>query len=268
MKPKPIFTIACLIICATLKLSAQTSATSSNTSTLHPEKADSKKEHKRNFIKINLTSIALKNYSIQYERVLSKAISFSASFRTMPSTTLPFNHLILKAIGDNMNTKKVIENVRLGNFAFTPEVRFYVGKKGYGRGFYFAPFYRYASFSTNSLTFDFQNTAGAQSSINLSGKLTANTGGLLLGAQWYLGKSMCLDWWILGPHYGSGTGDFTGVASKPLTADEQNNLRAELEDLEIPLTNKTVVVNANSASLKLNGPWGGIRAGISLGVRF
>lgn len=270
MKPKQICIIPlpCLFICATLQLSAQKTVSIPGTSFQPVEIESSKKEYKQNFIKLNLTAIAFKNYSIQYERVLNKAISVAVSFRTMPATTLPFKSLILDAVGDNADTKKVIEDFRLSNFAFTPEVRFYPGKKGYGRGFYIAPFYRYASFSTNSLTFDFQNTAGVQSSINLSGKLNANTAGLLFGAQWALGKHMCLDWWILGPHYGAGTGDFTGVASKPLTPDEQNDLRRELENLEIPLTNKTVAVDANGASLKLSGPWGGVRSGISLGVRF
>jgi len=41
-----------------------------------------------------------------------------------------------------------------------------------------------------------------------------------------------------------------------------------LEDIDIPLTNTKVVVTANGASLELDGPWGGIRAGFSLGIRF
>lgn len=267
MKPKQTLIIAGFLICAT-QLSAQTSPVSTRSLLQDINQAKSKNKYLRNFIKINLTSLALKNYSIQYERVLTKAISVAVAYRTMPATTLPFNNLILNTVGEDQDTKKIIENFRLSNYAFTPEVRFYVGKKGYGRGFYFAPFYRYANFSANNITLDYENNAGATSSIDLPGKLTANTGGLLLGAQWGLGKHMCLDWWILGPHYGSGRGNFSGASTKTLSADEQDDLRDELEDLDIPLTNKTVQVNANGASLKLDGPWGGIRAGISLGVRF
>ena len=47
-----------------------------------------------------------------------------------------------------------------------------------------------------------------------------------------------------------------GISSKPLTIDEQNGLREALEDFEISLTNKTVNVNANGASMLLDGPWG------------
>lgn len=269
MKQKQTFFITCFLVCAILKLNGQDSQLSSEISSVRMNQPEIRNENKLNFIKLNLTSVALKNYSIQYERVLNKTISVAVAFRTMPSTTLPFRNLILKEVGDDdPETRKTIDNLRISNFAFTPEVRFYVGKKGFGQGFYIAPFYRYANFSSNSLTFNYQNSLGAQSSIALSGKLSANTGGLMFGAQWALGKHMCLDWSILGPHYGSGTGIFTGVTSRPLTPDEQNNLRQELEDLEIPLTNKKVEVNANGASLKLDGPWAGIRAGISLGIRF
>lgn len=177
--------------------------------------------------------------------------------------------MIIRSVGDgDPDTKEVIETFKLSNFAITPEIRFYVSRKGYGQGFYIAPFYRYASFKTNNLIFDYENTFNVESSITLSGNLTSNTGGIMFGAQWPLGKHMCLDWWILGPHYGSGTGNFTGVSSQPLTPDEQSNLKQELEDLDIPFTNKTVNVNANGASLKLDGPWAGIRAGILLGFKF
>jgi hypothetical protein len=155
----------------------------------------------------------------------------------------------------------------MNNFAITPEVRFYLSKKGYGHGFYLAPFYRFAKYKTSTLSFDYEG-ASTSGTINLSGDLTTHTGGLLIGSQWTLGKHVCLDWWIFGPHYGSGSGEFTGTSSQPLTTDEQNDLRQKLEDLDIPLTDKTINVNANGASMKLDGPWAWIRTGLSLGVRF
>lgn len=222
-----------------------------------------------NFIKVNLTGIPLKNYSVQYERVLKRKSSFAISFRTMPSTGIPFKTQILDAVGtNNPDTKNTIEQLKLSNFAVTPELRFYLSKKGYGRGFYIAPFYRYASFSTNNLLFTFQNALNISRTMNMSGKLNSNTGGLLLGSQWALGKHFCLDLWILGPHYGSGKGNFSGIAGTPLTTEEQNNLSQQLNSLDIPLTTKTVIVNANGASLQLSGPWAGIRSGISFGIKF
>jgi hypothetical protein len=102
----------------------------------------------------------------------------------------------------------------------------------------------------------------------MSGKLTGNTFGLMLGAQWALGKHISLDWWMLGPQYGNGKGDFSGLASQPMTIAEQNDLRQQLEDFDIPLTTKIVSVNANGANVKLDGPFAGVRAGISIGIKF
>ena len=237
------------------------------------QKAKSGKEEKNsppsNFIKVNLTGIPLKNYSVQYERAIKRKLSFAIAYRTMPSTGLPFKTQILDAVGTNdPDTKNTIEQLKLSNFAVTPELRLYLSKKGYGRGFYIAPFYRYASFSTNDLLFTFQNALNISRTMNMSGKLTSNTAGLLLGSQWALGKHLCLDLWILGPHYGSGKGDFNGIAGTPLTIEEQNDLRQQLDNIDIPLTNKTVTVTASGASLQLSGPWAGIRSGISFGIKF
>lgn len=265
MKQKTVLFFIALFICAAQQLTAQTDHTTDSVQS----SGKNKKSHARNFVKLNLTGLPLKNYSLQYERVLNRKFSFAISFRMMPETSIPFKNKILKIVGDDdPDTKEVIENFRMSNFAITPELRLYLSKKGYGRGFYIAPFYRYASFKTNQMVFTYEDNTGAESKINLSGKLTSNTGGLMFGAQWLLGRRVCLDWWILGPHFGSGTGDFVGTTTQPMDQSEQDDLRQELEDLDIPFTDKTVSVNANGASMKLSGPWGGIRAGISLGIRF
>ena len=221
-----------------------------------------------NFIKLNLTGILLKNYSLQYERVLNRKISVALQYRIMPETSIPFKSSFLKAVGDDPDTKKIIDDFKMSNFSITPEIRFYLNKKGYGRGFYIAPFYRYASFTSNNFNVFYNDDNNVEQSVKMSGKLTTNTGGFLIGVQNSLGKHMVLDLSLFGPHYGSGKGDFKGTTSQPLTPDEQNNLREQLEDIDIPLTDKTVNVNANGASLKLDGPWGGYRFAISLGVRF
>lgn len=225
---------------------------------------------KKNMLKVNLTALPLNNYSLQYERILKKSLSVAIAFRVMPNHGIPFKNEILDAIDEgDQDTRDVIEKFRMSNFAITPELRWYVGKKGYGRGFYIAPFYRFASFKANELVFDYENQLGQPSgSVSLAGKLTAHTGGILFGMQYLLGKSICLDISILGPHIGGGSGTLTGNSTQAMTPSEQNDLRQELEDLDIPLTRKTITVNANSATMKLDGPWGGVRSGISLGIRF
>ena len=230
--------------------------------------SEESEKHAMNLFKVNLTAFILKNYSFQYERIINRKFSFALGFRTMPKGKLPLQSTIEKIVGDDAAAKDQLANFNLGNTAITPEFRFYVGKKGYGRGFYLAPFYRNATYKGDGLKFTYENALLVKNTISMSGELKGNTFGLMLGAQWHLGKHISLDWWILGPHYGNGKGDFAGKSTQPLTTEEQNDLRQELENFEIPLTTKTVVVNASGANVKLDGPFGGVRSALSIGIRF
>ena len=222
----------------------------------------------RNFIKTNITSIPLKNFSLQYERVISKSVSLALGFRTMPVTTVPLKDIILKAIGDDPETRDILNSATLSNYAVTPEIRFYLSKKGYGRGFYIAPYYRYAKFTTNNVKINYTDDFMSAQSVNISGDLSAHNGGLMFGAQWALGKSICLDWWILGAHFGNGTGTFSGLSSRTLSSNDQAEIKQILNDIDIPFVEKTVSVTSNTIKVVMDGPFGGLRAGISLGFRF
>lgn len=234
------------------------------------EKAEEKQKpaHAMNIFKVNLTAIVLKNYSFQYERILNRKFSAAVGFRTMPNGDIPLKSTVEKLVGEDSTAREQINNFKLGNTAITAEMRFYVGKKGYGRGFYLAPFYRNATYKGSGLKFTYENSAMVESTVSMSGELKSNTFGLMLGAQWHLSKHISLDWWILGPHYGNGKGDFNGTTSTPMTVDEQADLKKELDDFEMPFGTKKVTVTANGANVKLDGPFGGVRAGILIGVRF
>lgn len=88
----------------------------------------------------------------------------------------------------------------------------------------------------------------------------------MIGAQFKLGGRVYLDWWILGPNYGSSNGSLSG--KKSMSPSEQQSLRDELNDLDIPLTKFTYTVDANGANADNKGPWAGIRAGINIAFRF
>jgi len=220
---------------------------------------------KKNMLKLNVAALLLKNYAVQYERVLGRSAGVALSFRTMPTTSLPLKNIILDLSDDDEDTKDVLDKLRLSNYAITPEFRWYVGSRGYGRGFYIAPYYRYSKFKSNNVIYDFNNNT---ESIRLSGKFSSHSGGLMLGAQWFLGKLISLDWWIAGAHYGSGNGIFDGMTDHTLTPQEQADLRESLEDTELPFGKKEVTVTANGASVKLTGGWPGFRSGLTLGFRF
>jgi hypothetical protein len=204
-----------------------------------------------NIIKANLTGLLFRSYGGQFERVINRRISVGLSYRNMPEGPIPFRNAVINQVADgDQETIDQINSLRIKSMAITPEVRFYLGKKGFGNGFYLAPFYRYATHEASNISVDYQGTGGANQ-IDMSG------------------KQIVLDWWILGPHYGGGNGDLRGVSSTPLTPSEQADLQNELENLAYPFGVKaTVSVNANGATVQMKGPVAGVRAGIMLGFRF
>ena len=225
----------------------------------------------KNLIKVNVTSLFLNNYSFQYERAVGKKISAGLGFRFMPKSGMPLKSTIEKLIDDE-ETVKQLETFKTSNFALTPEVRFYLGKSVY-RGFYVAPYARIANFKADlpSFSYTFEGTANGQTvtqteTIPLSGNLNTVTGGLMLGAQWKLSRLLYLDWWIIGAQYGTANGNIKG--SKTLSNEEQQALREELEDLDIPNIDTEVTVDASGAKVDMKGPWAGLRGGLAIGVRF
>ncbi len=234
-----------------------------------PPAAKTEDKHKMNIVKVNLMALALKNYSFQYERVLTKKISIAVGVRTMPTGSLPFQDLFVDQFGDeDPDVESTIRDVKIGNFAITPEVRFYLNKKGYGRGFYLAPYYRFAKFTSEELPITYDGDGGTEKTIRLKGDMTTHSGGLMIGAQWHLGKVVTLDWWIAGAHYGTSNGTLNGTPSSALSANEQTDIKNTIESLDLPLTKITATVTANNIKAAIDGPWGGVRAGLSIGIRF
>lgn len=217
----------------------------------------------KNLVKWNVGALLLKNFSFQYERAISNKISVAGGIRFAPKSNLPFESLLEDAIDDD-DAWGNIKDFKTGNFAITPEVRFYLGKNVF-QGFYVAPFLRYAQYTVEGpYRFDIEGTT---ETIPLSGDVSTITGGILLGAQWKLAKQIHLDWWILGPNYGSNSGSISG--KKTLNPMEQEALRGELEDLDdLPFIKTESTVDANGVKVDIDGPWAGLRAGISVGFRF
>ncbi len=218
---------------------------------------------KDNIIKLNLSALLFKNISVQYERKIARRVSLALNVHYIPFGKAPFKSLIEKAI-DDPSVK--IDDFQLGNFGVTPECRFYVGKQGALHGFYFGLF---ASMNNYKTDFPVNYSNGVRTGI-FSGKLKTYTVGLQLGAQWKLGKNITLDWWILGPNYGSASGDLNLATA--LSDDDQIDLRNELAKLKNDLPFKVIksyTVNSTGAVINAQGPWGGLRGlGFNLGYRF
>lgn len=217
----------------------------------------------KNMVKINLFALALKNITLQYEREISKKTTVAIDVRMMPKSGLPFESSFRNAISDQ-TTKDQLDDFKTGNFALMPQIRFYLGHKGVYHGFYIAPFFSYAHYTAN-LPYNYTDS-GVNKTIPLGGSVNTITGGIMFGAQWKLGKSIHLDWWIFGPHYGSSNGSISG--KKFLSSSEQSALKSDLDGLDIPIVKTTNSVDANGATVNFSGPWAGVRAGLCIGFRF
>lgn len=253
-----------MLICgvAALTLSATNSFAQQVNAYQEDEYSDAK-----NLVKWNVAALALKSYSFQYERAVGKKISVAMGFRMMPKSHIPFSST-LKSLIDDDQTWESIKDFKTGNFAITPEVRFYLGESVF-RGFYIAPFVRYTKYNV-TLPYNFEATyegTTVKDKLDMKGSLNTITGGVLFGAQWKLSKAVYLDWWILGPNYGSNSGSLSG--KKKLGAEEQQALRDALTDLDnLPLAKTKSTVDGEGAKIDFSGPWAGMRSGLSIGYRF
>lgn len=158
----------------------------------------------KNIVKLSLTRLAFRNIDLQHQRVLNKRISVSLSFSAIFKGEIPLLGSVESTVDDAEGFDKT-KDVSLSYYSVTPKVRFYLGKKGFGKGFYHAPFYRNSKLTLDGVSFDYPTDEGGTSSISTSGSINGNTIGLLIASPFTLGKSVVLDWWIVGPHYGSGS---------------------------------------------------------------
>ena len=223
----------------------------------------------KHILKMNVAALITKTFSFQAERSVSKNISVAVAFGFRGKSGLPFTSTFedLADAGDE-DTRKAIRDFKTSNVSVTPEVRFYLGKKGVFHGFYVAPFGRYAKYKVESPIQVTVQQLNQTQSIVFNGDVKTFTGGVMIGAQWQLSKLVYLDWWILGPNFGSSSGKLTGL--RPLNVLEQAELRNQLDDLldDVPLVNPTYSVNGNGATIDVKGQWAGLRGGLAVGFRF
>ncbi|MBC7745599.1 MAG: DUF3575 domain-containing protein [Flavobacterium sp.] len=228
----------------------------------------------KNNVKINLSSLALNNYSFFLERSLSRKISFSAGFRTMPTTNLG-ELAIVKKLNDKINGGDEIltgiNRMQTRGNAYTGEFRFYGGKKPGARGIYLAVYGRYAQFNHN-YNYQFTTANNDVISIPLKSKANGYGGGLMLGKQWLVAKRVTFDWYILGGHYGKLSGSSSGVKDlSSLSPADIQKLKQNLDDILV-IGGKHVLastVNNQGISGKIDGPFVGVRGlGFSLGIAF
>ena len=224
----------------------------------------------KNIIKTNISGDVIQNYNVTFERSFAKKMSFSIGLRYMPKTTVPFK----EKLEEYINNKDVrVNDFQMGNFAITPELRLYLSA-GKMKGFYIAPYARYASFDVSvPITYTNSGLLTTKASALFTGKITSISGGLMVGTQFQLAKKLVMDIWIIGGHYGSSNGTIyaTDINPQMNSKADRDALQAQLDDLkEIgPFRFEGKVTSNTTAEITSTGPWAGIRGlGLNLGVRF
>jgi hypothetical protein len=220
-----------------------------------------KAQDKPNVLKLNLFALAAKNFSFQYERALTKKSSVALGVGFMPSTGLP---------GSLGGASPILKIATIQGISITPEYRWYPGtNKGAPKGFYIAPYLRYANYSINtSVSF-----ADAASGANFTNAVTMSYGGVglgvMLGAQWFVKGRFCIDWWILGGHGGAGHADFKVLGDfSSIPADAKADLKTKLDAIQVPIGTTTSEITNTSAGINWVGPFAGFRTGLAMGWRF
>ncbi len=233
----------------------------------------------KNIVKFNILPLMGGKFAFEYERLLTDRITVGATLNLRPEKGIPFGSTV-KNIVDDDELNNLIDNFKSSNFSITPEARFYTSKRGPFRGFYIAPYVKYASYGT-SLPFDFEvdiedggtDVYSRTETIPLKGSIQAFTAGFSLGTHFKLSRNIYLDWRIFGPGYGTSKGSVRGNMS--LDTEEQQELRESLADLKTDLEDLPIGikidydVREDGADIHiLRSPWASIRTGLSIGYRF
>lgn len=221
---------------------------------------------KKNAVKLNLTSLAYKNIGIQYERAFHPKLSVAGQIRFMPKGSLPFTNSLDAAAGDSLD----LSSIKVGSFAFTPELRFY--PKHVMRGFYLAPYLRIRNISMDAPGgISYTDANNMSKKVDLSGSMFSIGGGLMIGSHFNIGKSFSLDWFILGLHFTSSNLKLNS-SGLTLSAADQAKIESEaLSTLSDQNFIKNYTVDATNTGVNLAGKFGmvGFRGfGLNFGYRF
>ena len=224
----------------------------------------------KTIVKANMTGLALRNYGYYTERIVGKRVSIAVGVNTMPHGNVPYL--------DKFIDSEDITDIELGSFSIAPEVRFYLSKSGYGKGFYIAPYYKYERFNASNYVVEFIDENNIDQIIRLSGNLNTHSVGAAFGIQWLMGKrrNIVLDWTIIGAHYGGNKGHFDGNSTYALSENDRLEAKKIIEDNinsvkignSIPIKVESLEIGERSAQMDISSPWAFIRMALSVGFRF
>lgn len=152
------------------------------------------KIYAQEIVKLNITSLVIKNINVDAEWEISKKASLNVGLNLLPGTNFTFS-----------DGQSSLEG-KIRGISIVPEVRFYLGKKGALSGFYVAPYgnlayYKLPDGSSSSESFDdFFGSGSTFTNTSLTNVKTSMFGiGGMIGAQWMIADDrFVIDWGIGG----------------------------------------------------------------------
>jgi hypothetical protein len=273
--------VIALSICFAFQLSAHNPPEIKETSPLYIKKnkvnkssADAGERTSKQVIKLNLSQLALRNISLQYEYGFHKNMSGALGISYLMPLKIPSVVFEPSANGEGYQLPK------FSGWSVTPEFRFYPGKKEAHQaphGFYLAPYMRYSKYTLSADYYDLLSN-GNMRLYKASASFSGITGGLMIGSQWIIGKHFSIDWWIIGGGVGKGKLTLESKSDDPtlnLSAQEQADLKTDINTNIGELQNFSngtinIETTSNSAKATIKGiPMTSYRAfGLNLGFAF
>lgn len=178
-------------------------------------------------IKMNLTQLAFTNLSFQAEYGFHKKLS----------AALGISYLLDRRMAGNLydEADPYFTTPRMSGFAITPELRFYPGgkeEKPAPRGFYLAPYLRYAKYSVKQVVSYQDDAPGSKlHEADATHSYAGYNVGLMIGRQWIIGKHFSIDWWIIGAGYGKAKYAYKWQADDAnLTAAQQADVKQQAQE--------------------------------------
>ncbi|MEM6317402.1 MAG: hypothetical protein AAF960_07010 [Bacteroidota bacterium] len=239
------------------------------------EKKPSKKERitpvmseEKNIVKLNLPNLAFGNLTLNYERVLSARNSVTLNLGYIRPQSV--NYLVPTEIENGeVELEGLIDN-RFSGLTATLEYRMYGKKKGAPKGFFYAPYLRYANYS-----YDFTDEFDTESSTttdyyNIESKLSTVGLGIQIGFQWFIADRISIDWGLLGvaAQYYTFSSTFTSTDDSFDYGELEAEFTSDIDDT--PLSSSGLEFTASEDNLKLKWPllFGGARTYLSVGYKF
>lgn len=225
-----------------------------------------------NTLKVNLSSLLLYNFSVQYERVIGPSGSVTLGVNYRPDVGVPFGSFFKRLLEEEeseLDIGRMIDAASMSFLSVTPEFRFYPGSKGAPNGLYLAPFVRYAKWDMVNV-FEFTPEDTDPFDVKFDGGLSYLAGGIMIGFQWQIGQRTTFDWWLAGPYIGAVDGSFFARGDQfTMSEQDKREFEQEVRDLDLIILDLDAQVKDDGVDVFMDGYILGLRSmGFTIGFRF